>query len=140
MRAGHQAIRYVFKTQFRKRTQLCTYNNKMAHVIDSLADGILEMDRFVEVSNRETIALVEKQKNDNTRRMTDCHVRLLRSYLDTRREHRLIEDIPPVELDLLLAQFFLGVRKAVLADSDEFDSLMTIRPRSIIQITSRVIT
>lgn len=93
----------------------------MAHVIDSLVERIMELDRFIEVSNRETTALVEKQKNDNTRRMTDCHVRLLRSFLDTRRERRQIEDIPPVELDLLLAQFFLGVRKAAPADTEEFD-------------------
>jgi len=35
----------------------------MAHVIESLANRILELERFVEVSNEDTFDVVEQQYN-----------------------------------------------------------------------------
>ena len=54
----------------------------MAHVIDSLADRILELERFIEVSSDDTFDVVEQQRNVNTKRMTESHVRLLNSFCD----------------------------------------------------------
>ena len=45
--------------------------------------------------------------------MTDSHIRLLTTYLRSKNDAREPENIPPPELDLYLAQFFLGVRKMV---------------------------
>jgi len=50
----------------------------MAHVIESLADRILVLERFVEVSNDDTFDVVEQEQNLNTRRMKESQVRLLK--------------------------------------------------------------
>jgi len=55
----------------------------MAHVIESLADRILELERFAEVSNDDTFDVDEQKKNLNTKRMTERHVRLLKTYLNS---------------------------------------------------------
>jgi len=88
----------------------------MTHVVDSLVDRIMELDRFIEVDNQATMNIVDEQRNINTKRMTDGHVRLFRTFLESKNENRQIEDVPPADLDLYLAQFFLGVRKAAPFD------------------------
>jgi len=45
----------------------------MAHVIDSLADRILKLERCLEVSNNNTFDVVEQRRNLNTKRMTGRH-------------------------------------------------------------------
>jgi hypothetical protein len=106
-----------------------------AKVIDSLADRMLDYDvtRFVACSNDATLQLVEQQQNANTRRMTDSHLRLIKSYLASKNDVRELEDIPPAELDLYLAQFFLGVRKSAApgADVDLNDSSRQYEPSTL---------
>jgi len=86
----------------------------MAHVIDSLADRILELVRFVEVSNDDTFDVVEQQQNLNTKRMTESHVQLLKTFLISKNEHRQLQDIPPTDLDIYILPSFSWVFENVL--------------------------
>jgi hypothetical protein len=90
-----------------------------AQVIDSLADRILDLERFIEIDESTTYDVVEQQKNANTKKMTESHTRLFNSFLISKNENRKIEEIPPKDLDLFLAQFFLGVRKPSSSDDIE---------------------
>jgi len=74
----------------------------MTHVIESSADRILELERLVEVSNDDTFDAVEQQQNLNTKRMRESHVRLLKTYLNSKNEHRQLQDIAPTRLDIYL--------------------------------------
>lgn len=79
---------------------------------DDLVNRILDLseNRFVNVINTQDI--VENQKNPTTKRMTDCHCRLLSNWLRSKNELRRIECIEPEKLNTYLAEFFLSVRKA----------------------------
>ena len=46
-------------------------------VIDSLADRILDLERFIEIDESTTCNVVEQQKNANTKKMTESHTRLV---------------------------------------------------------------
>lgn len=87
-----------------------------AAVIDSLADRILSLEnhenyRFIDVNGGDTLKMIELQKNKNTAKLTECHMRLFTLWLSQRSEFRNPEDLAPNELDLHIAQFLLGVRK-----------------------------
>ena len=91
-----------------------------ALLIESLADRILDLEneidkenvRFVSVSVGDTSNFVNSQKNKNTSRMTQCHMKLFTSWLkDLKNELRKPEEIEPRMLDMYIAQFLLGVRK-----------------------------
>jgi hypothetical protein len=43
-------------------------------VIDSLADRILELERFIEVRNNDTFDVAEQHRDVNTKRMADSHL------------------------------------------------------------------
>jgi len=86
----------------------------MTHVIESLADRIFELERFVEVSNDDTFDVVEQQQNLNTKRMTESHVRLLKTFLISKNEHRQLQDIPPTDLDIYILPSFSWVFENVL--------------------------
>lgn len=91
-------------------------------IIDRLAERILSLqdDIFVEETQRnvrfasstDTNSFVAEQQNSNTKRMTDCHLRLFVEYLHSRDEVRQPEHIEPKMLDTYLASFLLNVRKA----------------------------
>ena len=87
--------------------------NRSQVVIDALANRILDLeDRFIKVDPIDTRILVESQRNENTRRMTESHLRLFRQWLQTKDERRNLEEIEADKLDLYIAQFILGVRKS----------------------------
>jgi hypothetical protein len=46
----------------------------VAYVIGSLADQILELERFIEVSNSAAFDVVKQQRNVNAKWMTDSHL------------------------------------------------------------------
>jgi len=60
--------------------------------IDSLASRILDLDHLIEQSRFsnvvDTSVIVDQQQNENTRRMTDCHVKLFKSWLANQCELR----------------------------------------------------
>lgn len=76
-------------------------------IVNFDADDIAS--RFVNVE--ETKSIVEEQKNVNTKKQTECHLRLFRQFLRQKKEFREPQSISPTELDTYLAQFFLSVRK-----------------------------
>lgn len=82
---------------------------------DGLVERILDLEhdstnRFVSVLN--TSDFVENQRNVSTKRMTECHCRLLSNWLRSKKEFRSIEFIEPEKLNTYLAEFFLCVRKS----------------------------
>jgi len=94
----------------------------MTSVIDRHADRILSLQDEIIVdetqrnvpfaSSADTDSFVAEQQNSNTKRMTDCHLRLFAEYLHSRDEVRQPEDIEPKMLDTHLPSFLLNVRKA----------------------------
>jgi len=59
---------------------------------------------------------LSRTKNENTRKKTQQNVALLKEFLTLRNESRLIEEIPPKELNAYIAEFIITVRKK---DSNE---------------------
>jgi hypothetical protein len=53
----------------------------------------------------------QDHKNDNTKRKTLGHIKLLTQYLVQNGENRQIHEIPPLELDALLCKFIIGGRR-----------------------------
>jgi len=87
-----------------------------------LANRILELEnmvetrsdndpRFVAVNDEDTFDFTEAQQNANTRRVTDCHIKLFVSWLQQMNEMRRPDEISLKELDLYIAKFILGIRK-----------------------------
>jgi len=85
-------------------------------VIQSLANRILELEnmvqtrsdkdpRFVAVNDKDTFDLTEAQQNANTRRMTDCNIKLFVSWLQQMNEMGRPDEISPKELDVYIAKF-----------------------------------
>lgn len=75
--------------------------------------------------NRKTKEFVEQMKN-NTKIKTKSDVNKFKAWLIKKKDQREIEKIPPKELDSLMAQFFLAIRKT---DGLEYepDSLSSYR-------------
>ena len=67
--------------------------------------------RFALFDNEELDFFIDGQKNTETKRKTESHIRLLKSFLEMRGEVRELYLIPPPVLDDLLALFFVSVRK-----------------------------
>ena len=112
-------------------------------VIDSLANRILELEdyslrpttRFASVNEGDTQEFVTANKNKNTSKATDTHIRLFQSWLfTTQNENRPVQDIPVDKLDTCLAQFFLSVRKSKRNTDNaasleyEHDTLRSMQP------------
>ena len=67
--------------------------------------------------------LIEDQENENTRKKTQQNVALLKEFLTLRKELRLIEEIPPKELN---AEFIMTVRKKDSNEDYEPSSLLPL--------------
>jgi hypothetical protein len=89
----------------------------MANVVDSLADQIISLEydcrktRFKDISDSDTFNAIENEKNVNTRKATDSHMKLFTKWLEANNELRLPEEIMPEELEMLIAKFLLSIRK-----------------------------
>ena len=66
---------------------------------------------------------IEDQENENTRKKTKQNVALLKEFLTLRKESRLIEEIPPKELN---AEFIITVRKKDSNEDYEPSSLLSL--------------
>ena len=64
---------------------------------------------------------IEDQENENTRKKSQQNVALLKEFLTLRKELRLIEEIPPKELN---AEFSITVRKKDSNEDYEPSSLL----------------
>jgi hypothetical protein len=72
---------------------------------------VRQQPRFAQVEEGDIETLLDQQKNKNTKAKTESHIRLLRSFCAIKDELRKLEDIPPTTLNMLLALFFVSVRK-----------------------------
>ena len=54
---------------------------------------------------------IEDQENENTKKKTQQNVALLKEFLKLKNESRLIEEIPPKELNAYIGEFIITVRK-----------------------------
>ena len=87
----------------------------MKKAIDSLANRILDLEnkcnesRFANKADVDTFKIIEEQQNENTKKATVSHLRLFPNCLRSNDELRNPENILPLELDMLLAKFFLSV-------------------------------
>ena len=62
--------------------------------------------RFVNISDADLDVFIGGQKNANTKRKTESHVKLLTSFMASKGEHRDIHLIPADILDSLVSVFF----------------------------------
>ncbi|XP_031568117.1 uncharacterized protein KIAA1958-like [Actinia tenebrosa] len=68
-----------------------------------------EMPRFALLEGTVDDFIYE-QENKNTQAKTNRDVKLLKVFLQSKKEHREVENIPPAELNELLSEFILTVR------------------------------
>ena len=71
-------------------------------------------------------SFIDEQKKENTVKSTKRDLKILTDYCFGRGEFRLIENIPPKELNFLLSNFYTDARKK---DGSEYEpgSLQSIR-------------
>ena len=78
-------------------------------------DGLIEEQNAIRMNeaDNDTFAFVESMKIRNTKSKITVNLKYFKEWM--RNEHlnedRNLEDIPPRELDMYLARFFLTVRK-----------------------------
>ena len=97
-------------------------------LLESLSNRILTLDGLIEEQNairmneteNDTLAFVESMKNKNTKSKTTSDLKNFKEWMrnENLNEDRNLEDIPPRELDMYLARFFLTVRKQ---DKEEYE-------------------
>ena len=63
-------------------------------------------EQFREIQN-----FIESQRPDNTSKKTTYDINVIKRYFESINERREIENIPPKELNIQLAKFFMNVRK-----------------------------
>ena len=68
-----------------------------------------EYERFVPVSSEDCDQFLSANVNKNTKYKTNSDVNLFYLWARQNLEMRKIQDIPPVELDSLLARMYLGM-------------------------------
>ena len=88
-------------------------------------------DRFVDFSDDDVTTFIRDKENINTLRKTRGDINLVNQFLRKKGENRNMNEICPAELDTLLANFVLSVRKG---DGKEFEPCSL---RSIISSVDR---
>lgn len=86
------------------------------YILGLLADESLTLEKlaeaehrqFLQVTDNETDKFIETNKAKTTVYKTRSDLRIFQQWMETEQDDRCIEDIPSVELDRLLARFFLG--------------------------------
>ena len=86
--------------------------------IDVSTDEQSSNVRFEHVDEAQKEAFKLKQKNENTERKTRSDVKLFKEYLAFKKDARKPEDIPGSDLNALLEEFFMCVRKT---DKSEYE-------------------
>ncbi|XP_033731021.1 uncharacterized protein KIAA1958 homolog [Pecten maximus] len=74
-------------------------------------DPVEQSKQFVELNMEDVEAFIEGQANKNTMKKTLQDVKLVKQFLALKGEEREMNEIPVGELDMLLANFLLSVRK-----------------------------
>ena len=68
--------------------------------------------RFQHVNEEQKVAFKLEQKNKNTNTKTRSDVKLFKKYLSCKKYSRKHEDIPGPDLNVLLEEFFMCLRKS----------------------------
>ena len=85
--------------------------------LEQLSNRLLDLDSLIQArdhqhaTEEETREFVEKMKNPATVRKTKSDIKKFTDFLAVEQETRPFETIPPKELDMHLARFFLSVKK-----------------------------
>ena len=83
-------------------------------VLTSIANRITKIDSkngaYRNATEDDCYRLIEEQKNVNTKRKTDCDIMKFQSWLKLKEENREIQEIPPAELDKLIATYLIDIR------------------------------
>lgn len=87
-----------------------------ANTIEALFNEIFnntpqKSERFKTIPNDDIDNFIFQNENENTRRKTLSHIKLLRQFLSEEGEFREIQNIPPMELDNYLCKFAISVRQ-----------------------------
>ena len=69
---------------------------------------------------------IEDQVNENTKKKTQQNVALLKEFLKLKNKSRLIEEIPPKELNANIGEFIITVRKKDNNEDYEPSSLRSL--------------
>ena len=69
---------------------------------------------------------IEDQVNENTKKKTRQNVALLKEFLKLKNKSRLIEEIPPKELNAYIGEFIITVRKKDNNEDYEPSSLRSL--------------
>ena len=69
---------------------------------------------------------IEDQVNENTKKKTQQNVALLKEFLKLKNESRLVEEIPPKELNAYIGEFIITVRKKDNNEDYEPSSLRSL--------------
>ncbi|XP_063436375.1 uncharacterized protein LOC134717811 [Mytilus trossulus] len=93
-------------------------------VMNRLAQDVSERNRAAEQMT--TDEFIDQMRNKNTSRKTKSDVNKLKTWLSDQNELREFHEIPPQELDLLLARFFMTAKKCDGGDYEP-DTLKSIQ-------------
>ncbi len=86
--------------------QMISENCALLAEIDCIEPNNLTQPEIQKVSE-EIQDFINAQKKPNTVRSTKCHLKIIQDWLIVNKfELRQIEEIPPTDLNLLLAEFF----------------------------------
>ena len=100
-------------------------------VMNRLAQNVLELEDRIEerdcAAEQMTIdEFIDQMRNKNISRKTNSDVNKLKTWLSDQNELREFHEIPPQELDLLLARFFMTAKKCDGGDYEP-DTLKSIQ-------------
>ncbi len=79
---------------------------------------IHQQNQFIELDAEDVRDFVKKQENRSTLRKTIGDIEKFNQFFKIKGENREMKDIPPVELDILVSNFILSVRKT---DGSEYE-------------------
>ena len=77
--------------------------------------------RFRNINEEDVQSYVDAQKNTNTKRKTEGHMKIFTDFLILKGETAPVAQISPERLDQLLSMFFLSVQKQSTTDASDLD-------------------
>ena len=87
--------------------------------LESIDPSLLnKSNKEKQLNESEISSFIEENRNSNTTKKTKTDLSVWTQWCNSINERRPMEDIPPEELNSLLAQFFIKVRKF---NGDEFE-------------------
>ena len=107
------------------------------HFVNNTSNDSANVEKLQRNQNTEKMScLVEQQTNANTKKVRECHLHLVKKWLESKNELRPIEKIKPQELDIYLAKFFMSVRKNGSGDINDLER--QYEPTTLLAIHSSV--